>query len=141
MAHFGFLRFHSAASCPCLVLPFSLTIYSWQALDSIYGSMGPLERLTRSPTLSAANGISSLPETKFQTPLPLCSQLALRGNYLLSALDLACTAPGAHKGLLPGTNAKYIVLPLWLHKGLASGSNNYSEFLCLLNLSRLSSLF
>ena len=132
MAHFGFVGFHSAASCPCLVLPFSLTIYSWQALDSIYGSMGPLERLTRIPTLSAANGITSLPKMEFQIPLPLCSQLALRGNQLLSALDLACTAPGAHKGLLPDTNAKYIVLPLWLHKGLASGSNNYSGFLCLL---------
>ena len=132
MAHFGFVGFHSAASCPCLVLPFSLTIYSWQALDSIYGSMGPLERLTRIPTLSAANGITSLIKMEFQIPLPLCSQLALRGNQLLSALDLACTAPGAHKGLLPDTNAKYIMLPLWLHKGLASGSNNYSGFLCLL---------
>ena len=88
---------------------------AWRAAIHIYGSMGPLERLARIPTLSAANGITSLPETEFQIPLPLCSQLALRGNQLLSALDLVCTAPDAHKGLLPGTNAKYIVLPLWLH--------------------------
>lgn len=118
-----------ALACSCL----SLLQYTVDRLwIPFMESMGPLERLTRIPTLSAANGIASLPETKFQIPLPFCCQLDLRGNQLLRALNLACTVAGAHRGLLPGTNAKYIVLPLWLHKGLASSSNNYSGFLCLL---------